>query len=149
MNEQFSISGLDELRADLEKAVKLYPDKSEKMLKKAGKQFKNRVIKITHEATAHHTGNLAKGYKIDQVQGFGINMQVNFRATAKHFHLIENGHEMVVGRVKKGRKIIKEGKVVGYVPGRLIVHQVREEYRTELPKIMEKMLEEILRESDL
>ena len=58
MSEEFSISGLDELKADLEKAVKLYPDKSEESLKKAGKQFKNRVVKITHEATFKHTGKL-------------------------------------------------------------------------------------------
>ena len=149
MSEQFSISGLDELKADLEKAVKLYPDKSEESLKKAGKQFKNRVVKITHEATFKHTGKLTKGYKLDPVEGFGVNMQINFRGTAPHFHLIENGHNQVSQKTRNGKTIKGGGKVIGFVPGRMIVHQAREEFREKLPEIMEEMLHKILRESDL
>lgn len=145
----FSILGLDELVEDLEKAVKHYPDKSIETLEKAGKQFKNRVIKITNEATFKHTGNLVKGYKLDPVEGFGINMQINFRGTAPHFHLIENGHNQVSQKTKNGKKLENGGKVIGFVPGRLIVHQAREEYRTKLPEEMKKMLEDILKESDL
>ena len=35
---------------------------------------------------------------------------------------------------------------MGFVPGRLIVHQAREEYKTKLPQEMKKMLEDILKE---
>lgn len=149
MIEQFSISGLDELVEDLEKAVKLYPDKSMETLEQAGKKFKNRVIKITNKATFKHTGKLVKGYKLDPVEGFGINMQINFRGTAPHFHLIENGHDLVSQKTRNGKKLEDGGKVMGFVPGRLIVHQAREEYKTKLPKEMKKMLEDILKESDL
>lgn len=146
MSLEFDISGLDELTECLQKVVKRYPDKAMETMEKTGKKFKNRVIKITHKAVFQHTGNLIKGYKLDPVQGYGLNTQITFRGTAPHFHLIENGHNQVVGKSRKKRK---SGRVVGFVPGRLIVHQAREEYKKELPAILEKTLTELLKESDL
>lgn len=144
MSMEFDISGLDELTECLQKVVKRYPDKAMETMEKTGKKFKNRVIKITHSAVDQITGNLIKGYKLDPVEGYGLNTQVNFRGTAPHFHLIENGHNQVVGKSKK-----KAGRVVGFVPGRLIVHQAREEYKSQLPIILEETLTELLKESDL
>ena len=43
----------------------------------------------------------------------------------------------------------KENNGIRFVPGRMIVHQAREEFREKLPEIMEEMLHKILRESDL
>lgn len=149
MSSEFTITGLEELTEDLKKAVKIYPDKAMETLETTGKKFKNRVIKITNEATEKHTGNLAKGYKLDPVNGFGVNMSVDFRATAPHFHLIENGHNQVSQKTRNGHPIEGGGQVIGFVPGRLIVHQAREEYRVKMPQIMTDMLDEILRESDL
>lgn len=149
MSADFTITGLEELTEDLKKATKLYPDKAMGTLESTGKKFKSRVIKITHEATDTITGNLVKGYKLDPVKGFGVNMSVDFRATAPHFHLIENGHNQVSQKTRNGQPVEGGGQVIGFVPGRLIVHQAREEYRTKMPQIMTDMLDEILRESDL
>lgn len=138
MND-FEITGLDELQEDFKKALKAYPDKAYDTLEDTGKQFKKRVVQITREAVDQHTGKLIKGFKLDKMQGYGSNMQKNFRGTAPHFHLIENGHDQAT----------KDGQTIGFVPGRLIVDQARKEYSVKMPQIMSKMCDEILKRSDL
>ena len=154
MSMDITITGLEELTEDLEKAIKLYPNKAKETLQSTGQEFRKRAKKITHEAVFEKTGNLVKGYKLEPVKEVGVDMHVNFRATAPHFHLIENGHNQVkqyTKTLKNGDEIELKGggQVIGFVPGRLIVHQAREEYRVKMPQIMDEMLEEILRESDL
>lgn len=143
MSSEFVITGLDELKEDLKKAVKLYPDKAEKTLKSTCNQFKKRVCQITDEAgIKEHTGNLKKGFKVGQVTGYGSDMEIKFYGETKrnpHFHLIENGHN----------QITKDGKNVGFVPGYHIVAQARTEYKSELPKQLNKMCKKILKECDL
>lgn len=136
---QLDLNGLNELQQDLKRAIKIYPDKAQENLVILGKQFKSRAIKITRSAVKKHSGKLIKGYKLDPVIGFGINMQVDFRGAAPHFHLIENGHE----------QITKNGRNVGFVAGRQIVKQCRDEYSAIVPIALAKMTAEILRECDL
>ena len=149
MSSEVILTGLDELHEDLRKAMKRYPDKSIEVMEQTGKKFKSRVQQITREATYTHTGNLIKGYKLDPVRGYGSSVSVDFSGTAPHFHLIENGHNIVKQKSRKGKVLEGGGQVIGFVPGRLIVHQAREEYKQQLPKIMEELLTELLKESDL
>lgn len=146
MNTGISCSGLEELERDLEKAVSLYENKAKETLQRNGKKFKNRVRKITATAVQQRTGNLSKGYRLSKVKGEGMNMEIEFRATAPHFHLIENGHELTANG-RNGEKGTKVGK--GFVAGRLIVNQAREEYRTILPQELQNMVNELLGECDL
>lgn len=160
MSSEFTITGLEELTEDFEKAVKSYPRKAKETLEDTGQDFRKRVKQIIKggngkkAAVFNKTGNLIKGLKVSKAEGAGVDMSVYFRSTAPHTHLIENGHNQVKQHTKKlknGTKInLKDGgKVIGFVPGRLIVHQAREEYRVKMPQIMTDMLDEILRESDL
>lgn len=151
MNDSFTISlnGLEELQADMKKAIQLYPNKAEEALEKAGKDFKRKVVKETKVAVNRKTGNLLKGYKVDPVSGYGLNMETNFRGTAPHFHLIENGHELVRPKTRKGKKLKNGGQTIGFVPGRLIVRQVRNDYARIFPDTMRKVCDSILRESGL
>ena len=146
---EIRLDGMEELRADLLRAVRAEPGMARTALEKAGKKFKRDVVKETRNNVKKKTGKLIKGYKLDPVEGFGKYMHINFRATAKHFHLIENGHEQVVGRIKKGRKIIKEGRVTGFVPGRLIVSKVRVKYATKFPEEVAKQFNKMLEENGL
>ena len=151
MNDGFTLSlnGLEELQTDMRRAVKLYPNKAEEALERSGKEFKQMVVKETKEAVKKKTGNLITGYKLDPVQGYGVNMEKNFRGTAPHFHLIENGHEKVLPKTRKGKKLKNGGKNVGFVPGRLMVYATRKKYTLIFPEKMKKVCDEILRESGL
>ena len=58
--------------------------------------------------------------------------------SARHFHLIENGHNLV-----------KNGQIIGFVPGKHIMEKTRNDYKDIVPEKFEEMLDDILRESDL
>lgn len=154
MSESFKeisldLTGVADLQESMMKAVNLYSNKVEEALEESGKDFKRRVIQETRKAVNQKTGNLIKGYKLDPVSGYGINMEINFRGTAPHFHLIENGHELVTPKTRKGKKLKNGGKTVGFVAGRLIVHKIRSDYRIVFPQKMQKVCNEILKDSDL
>lgn len=153
----FDLKGFEELKENLASAIKKYPDLAEERLEDTAKKFKNRVIKITRSAVDRKTGNLIKGYKLDKLRGYGINMEKNFKATAPHFHLIEHGHEIITPKTKtvktkRGKKKVNlknGGQSKGWVPGRLIVKQARDEYSEIMPKVMQELIEDITRECGL
>ena len=146
---EIRLDGMEELQADLLRAVRAEPGMARTALEKAGKKFKSAVIKETYSAVEKKTGNLAKGYKLDKVEGFGSNMHINFRATAPHFHLVENGHEQVTQKTRKGKKLRNGGRNIGFVPGRLIVAKVRVEYGTKFPKDVAEQFNKMLEENNL
>lgn len=146
---EIRLDGMEELRADLLRAVRAEPGMARTALEKAGKKFKSAVIKETYSAVEKKTGNLAKGYKLDPVEGFGNGMHINFRATAPHFHLVENGHEQATQKTRKGKKLRNGGRNIGFVPGRLIVAKVRVEYGTKFPKDVAEQFNKMLRENNL
>lgn len=135
----FNLNGFTELQDSLQKAIKKYPDMGAERLENISKDFKKRVIQITKQSVDSHTGKLIKGFKLDKMRGFGVNMEKDFRGTAPHFHLIENGHN----------QITKDGRNVGWVPGRLIVKQARDEFADKMPQEMQKLIEDITRECGL
>lgn len=146
---EIRLDGIEELQQDLLRAVRAEPGMAREALEKAGKQFKSTVIKETYSAVEKKTGNLVKGYKLDPVEGFGNAMHINFRATAPHFHLIENGHEQVTHKTKNGKKLKNGGRNIGFVPGRLIVSKVRVKYATKFPEEVAKQFNKMLEENGL
>lgn len=135
----FDIDGLDELQDSLIKAMRSYGDIAEEELEDVSKDFKKDVVKHTKESVDRRSGKLLRGFKLDKLQGYGENISIDFRGTAPHFHLIENGHEQVT----------KRGKKVGWVAGRLIVHQTRNEYKSIMPKRMLRVLDRVAEKSGL
>lgn len=149
MDVVISLNGLEELRASMEQAVRIWPNKVEESIEESGKELKKEVIQETKSAVNRKTGNLIKGFKLDKMQNYGIHMEQNFRGTAPHFHLIENGHEKVKQYKRRGKKIKDGGKNIGFVPGRLIVGKVRRTYKDKFYENMQKTCDEILKESKL
>lgn len=93
------ISGMEELQAKMEKAVKVYPDVSLMVLEKARRRLKKELVANTGEAgVGVLTGNLTKGYQTKMGDGVGMNAEAQLIAetrTNPHFHLIEHGHRIV------------------------------------------------------
>lgn len=136
---ELEFDGMDKLEENLIKAMRAYGDIAEEELEDVSKDFKKDVVKHTKESVERRTGNLIRGFKLDKMQGYAENIEINFRGTSPHFHLIENGHEQVT----------KTGKKVGWVAGRLIVHQTREEYKPIMPKRMLRVLDRVAEKGGL
>lgn len=60
-----------------------------------------------------------------------------------HFHLVNNGHEMVTVVSRNGKKVQGGGKTVGFVAGRRIKEPVIERWHQEHAKRAEKCWKKI------
>ena len=91
--------GLNDLVDGLENAVSKYPDLAEASLKREQRDFKKDMIRETWSAVDKHTGNLVRGFRFSAIRGNRSNMETDFYAEGSkkgaHFHLVNNGHEMV------------------------------------------------------
>lgn len=138
------IEGLEELERDLTYVIKKFPAHAEETLKKLAKDFKKSAKKRTDSAVKHtkRTGDAVKkainkkwGHKI---KGDGLARAALVWNSAPHFHLVENGHQLV-----------KDGKVINFVEGKHMMEKTRDEYEGIVPERFKKMVDDILKESDL
>ena len=70
--------------------------------------------------------------------GDNLGMAVLVYNSARHFHLIEDGHNLV-----------KNGKTIGFVPGKHIMEKTRNEYKDIVTEKFQKMTDDILKEGGL
>lgn len=141
---EFQIEGLEELQSDLQKAIKTCPTKAEDTLKEIAKDFKKSAKKRANsELKPHERTGGDKNKAIKRKWGHKL-VDENMGATAlvynsaRHYHLIENGHNLVKG-----------GQIIGFVPGKHIMEKTRNEYENIVPQRFEQMVDDILRGSDL
>lgn len=144
--------GFEEVLDGLENAISKYPDLVESGLKKEQKDFRKAMIKETWRAVDKHTGNIVKGFRFTPIRANKSNMETDFLAEGNkkgaHFHLVNNGHEMVTTVSRNGKKIQGGGKTVGFVPGRRIKEPVIEKWKQEHVKRAQKILDTIHEEID-
>jgi hypothetical protein len=137
---EFTIEGLDELAKDLEEAINEYPATMQEGLKGIAKEFRSAVRKKTPDGK-NHKGDA----KTKLRRKFGTKMLYDgYAATAlvynsgRHFHLVENGHELV-----------KNGQNIGFVPGKHMMEKTKSEFQDIVPKRFEQLCDEVLRGHDL
>lgn len=141
---RFDFDGLEELQRDLEKAIKKCPAQAEETLKDLAKGFKaSAKKKANSELKSHDREGDQKKKAINKKWGSkvvdeSVGMTALIWNSARHFHLIEHGHNIVRG-----------GRIVGFVPGKHIMEKTRNDYKDKVPKCFEEMLDNILKESDL
>lgn len=136
----FNIDGLEELATDFEKLVKRYPDKAGELLKKEAKNLRKKVAKrMKSEKKSKQKSKRplenAGSYKISPVLGMGAMQYVEVSAKSPHFHLVEHGHDLVQG-----------GQVVGHVQGTKFFENTVKEHEAEMPRIVSRMVDELLKE---
>lgn len=141
---EFQIEGLEELQSDLQEAIKTCPAKAEDTLKEIAKDFKKSAKKRANsELKPHERSGGDKNKAIKRKWGHKL-IDENMGATAlvynsaRHYHLIENGHNLVKG-----------GQIIGFVAGKHIMEKTRNEYENIVPQRFEQMVDDILRGSDL
>lgn len=141
---EFSFEGLEEFEQDLKKAIRKAPIQAKETLVEVAKDFKKSAKKRAKSETKHvkRSGDGEKwaiarkwGHKLVD-DGVGATALV--WNSAPHFHLVENGHQ-----------VVRSGRVVGFAPGKHIMEKTRNEYEDIVPERFEKMVDDILRESDL
>ncbi len=141
---EFSFEGMEELERDLEKAIKKAPVQAEETLKQLAKEFKNSAKKKANsELKPHKREGEQKKKAIKRKWGTKIvdenaGMTALVWNSARHFHLVENGHQLV-----------KNGQATGFVPGKHIMEKTRNDYRDTIPERFEKMVDDILGEGGL
>ena len=126
------------------KAIKACPTKAEDTLKDIAKDFKKSAKKRANsELKPHERTGGDKNKAIKRKWGHKL-VDENMGATAlvynsaRHYHLIENGHNLVKG-----------GQIIGFVPGKHIMEKTRNEYENIVPQRFEQMVDDILKGSDL
>lgn len=141
---EFEIDGLEELERDLKKAIRKAPLQAKETLNDIAKDFKKSAKKrASKDLKQHEREGSEKNKAIKKKWGHKIVDDYNGMTalvfnSARHFHLVENGHNLVRG-----------GRIVGFVPGKHIMENVKNEYEKVVPKRFEAMVERILKESDL
>ena len=141
---EFSIDGLEEFQHALEKTIQKAPAQAEQTLLEVAKEFKASAKRKANSELKHveREGDDKKwaikrrwGHKMVDDR---LGATVLVWNSAPHFHLVENGHNLVGG-----------GNVIGFVPGKHIMEKTRHEYEDIVPERFEKMIEDVLKESGL
>ena len=154
------IDGLEELNTSLNNLIKRYPDKAGELLTKQAQELRKDVVQMVkndldYNSSAKRSLSKVKEYSISAVQGYGKQQYVEISAKAPHFHLIENGHQLVQPRtrtitLKDGskRKITLKngGQVKGFVPGYNFMDRASKKRQINIPQELDKMIDKLLEE---
>jgi len=141
---EFSFEGLEEFQRDLERAITQAPAQAEETLLELAKELKASAKKrAKRELRPHNREGEQKKKAIQKKWGYKlVGDRLGAAAlvwnSAPHFHLVENGHQLV-----------RDGHVIGFVPGKHIMEKTRNDYKDIVPERFEKMVDDILRGSGL
>lgn len=136
----FTIEGMDELERDLTEAIGEYPATMREGLKGIAKDFRKSVRAKTPDGSIHKGDaktKLRRKFGIKMLEDGAASMALVYNS-ARHFHLVENGHNLVRG-----------GQTVGFVPGKHMMEQTRNEYEGIVPERFENLCDEVLRGHNL
>ncbi len=139
-NFNFLMEGIDDLEKDLRDAIGEYPVTMKEGLKNIAKDFRKSVRARTPDGTSHKgdaSTKLRRKFGIKMVDD-GVASAALVYNSARHFHLVENGHNLVRG-----------GQTVGFVPGKHMMERTQNEYENIVPERFEELCDETLRRHDL
>ena len=138
------IEGLDDLVETFDDFIKRYPDRAGELLRKNAYELrkkgrtKARSYTKTKGESKMSLGKLGS-YKVSPVKGTFLGQHVEISAKSPHFHLVEHGHNLVD----------HQGNTIGYVEGKHYFADAVKEYNHEMPKTVEHMVGELLKEEGL
>lgn len=138
-NRVFDVSELTDYgKQILETATKEMPKIAKSFLKGEANHLKNKAKKKARTELKEKTGNYIEGFNTGKVYPYGdteYNIQV--KNTARHAHLIEEGHDMVT----------HDGRKVGFVPGKHILENTAIEFEETFARDIEnKLAKKVIKE---
>ncbi|QEK13724.1 HK97 gp10 family phage protein (plasmid) [Crassaminicella thermophila] len=145
IEDGFDFSDLDNFQKKLlQKAQKEFPRETYRFMRKAGTKKKryikrraNQLVKKDKNnsskegrANYHKSWKRGKAYKRNKDNSYNVQVRNN----SYHGHLIEYGH----------RQVTKDGKEVGFVPGKHVLEKASKEFQSQFYKMIEDWLDEML-----
>lgn len=153
---KIEFGGRDELLASFQQLADSYYNYGYDALRKAGLTYRRKLRSRVWRAVVKHTGNLTKGLEVGQPQGFkGSDLSIEIAANgakARHWHLIEEGHEIVRPYVGWwGKPLSDGGSSLGWWEGYHFFDQQSEASETDtlMEKEMVKALDKALKDGNL
>lgn len=165
----FDIYGLDELRDDVAALFREYPSETTAELEKITNDFKRDVNKkFPHDGKSGGNKSVSKSWKKDRLQDMhGMDVGAELTNKAPHFHLVENGHNLLVsperyalmhtgkainGAKHKGKSNKNSKRLIpmGFVQGKHYCEKTRNEWNNgEFATRIEKHVNKLLKKHDL
>lgn len=124
---------LYDLDKEFEKMIKQFPNARRKLVEDSGSKMYDKVMANISANVKDKSGNLKNGVTKAVGSGGGYAAVRPNRKVAPHTHLIENGH-----------KVVRNGKVVGWVEGKHMYRNALNELANELERDAEKMLDDLV-----
>lgn len=123
---------LYDLDKDFERLLKKFPQARRELVEECGEKMYQKVLSNISQVD-EKTGNLRKGVKkvVGSRGGYSA-VRADFKI-APHTHLVENGH-----------KIVRNGKVVGWVSGKHMYRNALNELANELEQSAEQMIDKLV-----
>lgn len=123
---------LYDLDKDFEELLKKFPQARRELVEECGEKMYQKVLSNISQVD-EKTGNLRKGVKkvVGSRGGYSA-VRADFKI-APHTHLIENGH-----------KIVRNGKVVGWVSGKHMYRNALNELANELEQSAEQKIDKLV-----
>lgn len=123
---------LYDLDKDFEQLLKKFPQARRELVEECGEKMYQKVLSNISQVD-EKTGNLRKGVKkvVGSRGGYSA-VRADFKI-APHTHLVENGH-----------KIVRNGKVVGWVSGKHMYRNALNELANELEQSAEQMIDKLV-----
>ena len=159
MDIKFELTGSGELAKAMEQASKQFPASVEKILKKESERIsKDLGTRVNTEAKGHHSKirrskkepvKLGKSFQQGKVIHSGSNYTVAVTTKAPHYHLYEEGHDMVTHNRKNhwGKGIPGTGRKVGVVKGKKTVGKYMSQRSEDSEEIGLELLNAILKDA--
>lgn len=167
----FELQGLDDLIDDIQAVYREYPDETDKEMRKAATDFKKDVNDKMPADYANGKTPIPKKWKIEREKslcGGGYTVAFDITNTARHWHLVENGHEEWIPistvpyimnkrqshnestRKKPSHKTKANVVHKGFIPGKFYCRDTRAEWASgEFEKRVREHLEKILARHNL
>ena len=123
---------LKDLDRAFEKMIKQFPQARRELVEECGEKMYQKVLSNISQVD-EKTGNLRKGVKkvVGSRGGYSA-VRADFKI-APHTHLVENGH-----------KIVRNGKVVGWVSGKHMYRNALNELANELEQSAEQKIDKLV-----
>lgn len=138
-----TVKGMDEVIDGMKALAQKYPDRVGDFVRKEAFKTRGMIVKEVRDCLDVDHGNDAslgkiKNYAVSQVKGYGSGQYVEISAKSPHFHLLENGHNLLDRRTKQP---VGQGWVPGYQMAGAAYKKEQERYPQNASEFIDDLLQ--------
>ena len=148
---EINMNDVERICFEWDDIIKKYPDACEDFLYKEAKKLRKEIAAnmrktLNTDTNSKYSLGKASNYRIKKYDGIGArDAFVTISAESPHFHLIENGHDLVGHGKKsfKGKKKDWSGKDLGFVPGYKVLAETSSTFKRRMWRDVDALLDEL------